>query len=430
MYYVDLSIIFLLILANGILAMTEFAIVSSNRNKIMHMAKKSKGAKVAHHLIDNPGHFLSTIQIGITIIGIISGAFSGQRFAEPLGIWFNKFQWIYGYGEPIAFTVIILILTYISLIIGELVPKRLALSNPEKIASLFSPMINVFSKITHPFVIILDFSTKILLRLLCQKEIKESHVTEEEIHQLLEQGLEGGTIDPFEHRLFQRVLKFGDRDASIMMTPRLKVIGLNLKDDLETNKAKILLHSHRYYPVFEENMDDIKGIIDTKDILTQQIKGEPFDLYSLIKEVPCVTEEAIGSEILEQFKKSKSHIGIVINEYGAMQGIITLVDLFETLTGEVAGLGDNIPFNVIQYKDGSWLCDGLTPIDEIEDLLKVNIIRAFPDIDFNTLAGFLLMQFGKIPNVEESIRWNGFEFKIFEVNGKRIGKVLIREVRA
>jgi putative hemolysin len=223
-HLIDISVIFLLLVANGILAMSEFAIISSNRNKISHLAKTSKGATIAHRLMGNPGEFLSTIQIGITIIGIVSGAFSGQRFAEPLGVWLNNIYWIYGYGEILAFSSTVLIVTYVSLVIGELVPKRIALSNPEKIACFFSPAINFLSTLTHPFVILLDFSTKILLRVFGQQEVKDSAVTEEEIHHLIEQGLEEGAIDAFEHNLFQRVLKFGDRDASIMMTPRLKVI--------------------------------------------------------------------------------------------------------------------------------------------------------------------------------------------------------------
>lgn len=238
MYLFDGGIIFLLLIANGVLAMTEFALVSSNRNKTSLMAKTSKGAKIAYQLMDKPGEFLSTIQIGITIIGIISGAFSGQRFAEPLGLWLNGLYWIHGYGELIAFSSIVLIVTYVSLVIGELIPKRIALSRPEKIASLFAPLISFLSILTHPFVVMLDFSTRVLLRAFGHKEVNNSIVTEEEIHSLLAQGLEEGTIDAFEHRLFQRVLKFGDRDASIMMTPRLKVISLSLEDDKETNKNK------------------------------------------------------------------------------------------------------------------------------------------------------------------------------------------------
>jgi putative hemolysin len=425
-YLLDLGIIFLLIIANGILAMTEFAIVSSNRNKISHLAKTSKGANIAHHLMDKPGEFLSTIQIGITIIGIISGAFSGQRFAEPLGVWLNSIHWIHGYGEAIAFSLIVLIVTYVSLVIGELVPKRIALSNPEKIACFFSPAVNFLSTLTRPFVILLDFSTKILLRVFGQQEVKDSVVTEEEIHHLIEQGLEEGAIDAFEHNLFQRVLKFGDRDASIMMTPRLKVISLSLEDEEETNKNKILLNPHRYYPVFEKTMDNFRGIVDVKDILSQQIKGEPFELKSLVKEAPCVMEDALGSEVLEQFKKYKTHLGVVVDEYGAMQGIITLVDLFETLVGDVPEFQEKEPYEITPRKDGSWLCDGLTPIDDIEDLLDTKIVRAFEEEDFNTLAGFLLVHFKRLPEVGESVYWDGFKFEIVDLDGKRIDKVLIQ----
>ncbi|MBS0272458.1 MAG: HlyC/CorC family transporter [Proteobacteria bacterium] len=429
MYFFDLAIIFLLIIANGILAMTEFAIVSSNRHKMNRLAKTNQGAKVAIRLMDKPGEFLSTVQIGITIIGIISGAFSGQRFAEPLGLWLNEIQWVYGYGELIAFSLIVMFVTYVSLVIGELIPKRIALSKPEKIASLCAPLIYFLSKLTHPFVIILNFSTNILLKLFSQKEIKDSCVTEEEIHSLLERGFEEGAIDAFKHHIFQRVLKFGERDASIIMTPRIKTVALNLNDDLSESKNKILSNPHRYYPVFETNMDNPIGIVDVKDILTQQMKGQPFDLKSLVKEAPYVVEDTLGPDLLEHFKARKIHMAVVVDEYGVMQGMVTLVDLFETLVGEVPESQAENSYKVVQREDGSWLCDGLTPIDDIEELLKRKIILTFEEDDFNTLAGFLLVHFKRIPNVGESIYWNSFKFEIVDLDGKRIDKVLIKKIK-
>ena len=238
-HIVDLVIILSLLIVNGILAMTEIALISSNKNRMGNLAKKSQGARVALQLMNNPGEFLSTIQIGITIIGIISGTFSGQKFAEPLGAWLNNFSLIHGHGNLIAFSFVVLIVTYISLVMGELIPKRIALSRPEKIASMFAKSVRFLSNLTYPFVVVLDISTKSILGLIGHKEVKESAVTEEEIHSVIKQGLEEGVIDAFEHKVFQKVLQFGDREASIMMTPRIKLIFLDLADSIEENKIKI-----------------------------------------------------------------------------------------------------------------------------------------------------------------------------------------------
>jgi putative hemolysin len=426
-YLLDIIVILLLIFINGILAMTELAIVSSNRIKMENLAKNSIGAKVALELMDNSGLFLSTIQIGITVIGIISGAFSGQRFAEPMGLWLNTFSWTHGHGNLIAFSLVVILITYISIILGELIPKRIAITKPEKVASFFARPVLLLSKITYPFVFILDISTKTILRFFNQKELKESTVTEEEIHSVIKQGLAEGAIDAFEHKVFQKVLQFGDREASVIMTPRIKVIYLDLADSMEDNIQKILQNPHRYYPVFDGKLDNFKGIIDTKDVLTQVIQGNTLNLKNLIKEAPCVIEDNLGPDLLEQFKKYKTHIAVVVDEYGGIQGIITLVDLFETLVGFIPESHQERHYEATTREDGSWLCDGLTPINEIEELLKVDIVENFEENDFNTLAGFLLIQVKHIPKEGDHIYWDGFRFEIIDMDGSRIDKVLIQK---
>lgn len=427
MYLLDMVVIFILIILNGFLAMTEFAIVSSNRNKLKNLSKTSKGAQIALTLTDNPGVFLSTIQIGITVIGIVSGAFSGQRFAEPLGIWLNNFAWVHGYGQLFAYSLIVLLITYVSLIIGELIPKRLALSRSESIASLFAPIIFYLSKVSHPFVKVLDTSTKILLSFLRQDNVKQEAITEEEIQSILKQSFEEGTIDPFEHHLFDRVLKFGDRDASIMMTPRLKLVSLNLKDDPEMIKKIVISTPHRFYPVFENKGEGFLGVVDIKDIMILQMKEVPLELNSILKDIPCIIEGAHGSEVYTQFRKNKAHIGAVVDEYGELQGLITMTDIFETLVGELSEESKKTSDEIVQRDDGSWLCDGLTPIDDIEDLLETKIVSAFKQEDFNTLAGFILVHFKKIPKVGESFLWKRFKFEVVDLDGKRIDKVLIKK---
>lgn len=409
------------------LAMAELALVSANRTKMETLSKSSTGAAVALELMNDPGSFLSTIQIGITIIGIFSGAYSGQNFAEPLGDWLDSYALFHGYGYATAFTLVVVLITYISIVLGELIPKRMAMTKPEKIAVLISRPIRVFSKISHPFVVVLNLSSKFILKLLNQKEVKETSVTEEEIHSVMQQGLEEGTIDDFEHKVFRKVLQFGDLEARVIMTPRIKLTYLDLADSVAENTSKILQNPHRYYPVFEDGPDNFIGILDTKDAFTQLIEGKPLDFRLLIKEAPCVIEDNLGPDLLEQFKKFKTHIAIVVDEYGSMQGIVTLVDLIETLVGTVPESHQDRHYEIIERPDGSWLCDGLTPIDDIEELLQASIVEAFDESEFNTLGGFLLVNFKYIPKEGETIAWQQFEFEIVDMDGSRIDKVLIKK---
>lgn len=427
-YVFDCLVIFILIGINSILAMAEIAIISSNRLKMEGYIKHSKSAKIASHLMDNPGSFLSTIQIGITIIGVISGAFSGQKFAEPLGIWLNNLSWINNYGNFIAFSFVIISITYISIVLGELIPKRLAMANPEKIAIFFASPILFLSKIAYPFVWMLDISTKRILKILKQTGVKDSALTEEEIHLFMRQGLIEGAIDAFEHKVFRKVMQFGDREASIIMTPRIKVIYLDLDDSLEENLGKITKNPHRYYPVFEGGLDNFKGILDIKEAFTQKVQGKKLDLRRLVKEAPCVIEDNLGPDLIDLFKKHKTHITVVMDEYGVMQGIITLVDIFETLVESIPESHQEKHYEVLKQQDGSWMCDGLMPIDEIEELLEIEIVKSFEGNDFNTLAGFLLTQFRHIPKSRESLNWNGLNFEIVSMEGTRINKVLVKKL--
>jgi len=427
-YWIDVFIILALIFFNGLLAMTEMAMVSANRNKMDVMSKNHLGAKAALQLIQNPGQFLSTIQIGITIISIVSGVFSGQRFAEPLGDWLNEFHWIYGQGNWIAFSAVVLIITYVSLVLGELIPKRVALSKPEHVASFFAKPIQILSQIAYPFVVVLDFSTKSILHLFGHQLVRDQSLTEEEIHSVIQQGLKEGTIDDFEHQVFQRVLKFGDRQVSIMMTPSIKVVCLDLQDSVEENQRKIADSPHRYYPVFDGGAENFKGIVDTKDMISQHLQGKPFELQPLIKPAPCVIEDNLGPELLNEFKKHKTHIAIVVDEYGSMEGIVTLVDLFETLVGDIQKSNQEKHYHIVHRPDHSWLCDGLTPIDDIEELLAIGVVDAFDDNVFNTLAGFLLAHFKHIPAEGECVEWKGFRFEIMDMDGTRIDKVLIQKI--
>lgn len=423
-YFSDILIVLTLILFNGLLAMAELAIVSSNRNKLQSLASTSPGAKAALDLLANPGPLLSTIQIGITVIGIISGVFGGHKFAAPLANYLDGFPILNGRGEVIAYTTVVMIITYLSIVFGELIPKRIGISKAEQLAIIFSRPIQVLAYVTHPFVVILDGSSKAILKLIKQGEAKDSSLTEEEIKSVMKEGLEHGAIDHFEHKVFQRVLQFGEREASLIMTPRIKLIYLNIADGIEFNLQKIIDNPHRYYPVCDGELDNFKGILDSKDLLSLLIQGNKIDLASLVREAPCVIEDNVGPDLLEHMRRFKTHIAIVVDEYGALQGIITLVDIFYNLIGTVPESQQAKHYEIITRSDNSWLCDGLTPIHEIEELLQLKITDELED-DFSTLAGFLLIHFKHIPRAGEIIEWNGFRFEIMDMDSSRIDKVLI-----
>lgn len=427
-YLFDILTVLFLILINGVLAMAELAIVSSKRIRMENIAKKSNGAKAALELMDNPGALLSTVQIGITIIGVISGAFSGQKFAGPLGAWLKELPLLYNHGEMIAFFAVVAMITYVSIVFGELLPKRIAMTKPEKLAIILSRPIKLLSKITHPLVLVLDSSTKMIMRLFGQNENNQSKLTTEEINCVIQEGLQAGAIDHFEHQVFQKVLQFGDRPAKMMMTPTVKVTHLDLKDPMEKNINKIMQHTHSYYPVFDGGLDNFKGVLKAKNALKQIVGGQTLELQSLIMEAPCIIENSCGPELLELFRKHESHVAIVVDEYGCMQGVVTLFDLFATLICDVPDMHHHKNHDIIVREDGSWICEGLTAISDIEQALQIPILKAFKEPQFNTLAGFLLSQFKQVPDKASYTDWGGFRFEIVDMDGKRIDQVLITKL--
>lgn len=424
-YILEIMIVFGLIVLNGFLALCELAVISCNRTKIEMQFGHRKSGKILLQLIDDPGLFLSTIQVGITIIGIVSGAFSGQNFAEPLGLYLDKLPVISGHGTVIGYGVVVILITYFSIVLGELVPKRIAIHQPEKIAIVIAIPIHILSKIIHPFVIVLNKTTDYALASVGVDTSKDlSPLTEEEIVSLVKRGYAEGALDDFEHKTFQKILQFGNREACVIMTPRLKVVYLDVCDPYAENIEKILTHPHRYYPVFENGLDHFKGIFDAKDALNLLLQGQVLEIEKLIKNVPCVVEDNLGPDLLEQFKKFKTHIAVVIDEYGQMQGLVTLVDILETLVGTIPEFKSQRHYSLVKKDENTWLCDGLTPIDEIEEILNCTFLKG--DNDYNTLAGFLLNQCRYIPHVGEYINWKKYTFEIIEMDENRIDKVLIK----
>lgn len=423
----DFVVILLLILLNGILAATEIAVISASYPQLELRARKSPRAQIALRLKKNPGVFFSTIQVGITLVGIVSGVFSGQRFAEPLGLYLSRLPLFGSAGNAIAFGGIVVFVTYISIVLGELFPKKIAVSNPEAVAVLFAPPIEKLAKLAYPLVRFLDVSSAALLKPFRHSSQNPPVITQDEVRMIVRRGLQEGSIDAFEHGLFRKALLFGDLRASALMTPWIKVVALDLKDGYRANMEKILASAHRYYPVFEGNKKNFKGILDTKSVCRKMAGQKRVNMRALLQQVPFVFEDTLGQDVLKSFKKYKTHIALVADEYASIKGIITLVDIFETLVGVMPEAQTDKHYKITKRKDGSLLCDGLTPVDKLLDFINPEGASATALMDSDTLAGFFLGQFKETPREGDSISWNGFRFEVMDMDGMRIDKLLVQK---
>lgn len=418
--------ILLLIGLNGLFAMSEIAIVSSRRAKLQHLADSGNSkAKAALYLSQNPNHFLSTIQVGITLIAILSGAIGEATFSQPLAEKFRTFPIIAPYSDTLAFVLVVLILTYFSLIIGELVPKRLALLNPEGISILVASPLRLLSRLVFPVVRVLSFSTEWVLRGLGSKPTEDPPVTEEEIKVLMAQGAEAGVFEKFEQDLVRNIFRLGSRSISGIMVPRLDFVYLDLESSQEDTHKIILTSGHTRFPVCKGGLDNLIGVFHTKDILEFSLLGQPVDLAKIVRPPIYVPESMPAMALLEKFKHSKGHIAFVVDEYGEIQGLVTLRDILEAVVGAVPSHGEITEQLAVQREDGSWLLDGMLDIDQLKDILQVSSLPDEASQNYNTLSGFVMMQMGRVPNVADHFEWHETRFEIMDMDGNRIDKVLV-----
>lgn len=421
----DLIILFFLLVLNGFLSMAEISLVSCRRGRILSRMSELHQAKILEDVLARPGEFLSSLQIGITVISIFSGAYSGQQLAEPLSQWLNTKPYIQGYGTPIAFGVIVISLTYVSLLISELVPKRIALAYPEQIALRVAHGVHLWTRISYFMVKVLDVSSRILLRLLGHHEQKSSSLlTEDELQYLFQQGFEDGAIDSFEHNVFRRVFQFSDLQARFLMTPQIKVVSFYNDMDLKTIVASLLDHRHRYYPVLQHDSENILGVIDSRELVGAGVRGEldQSKLEDWIRSAPIFPEDSLGPAILKAFRDQNKRVALVVDEYGVFRGIVTPYNLLEALIGSIDQ--PEASGSEVQVQ-GSWECSGLTPIQEVEVLLGIELLDTERKDDFNTLAGFVLSHFGRLPNVGEFILYEGYRFEVQAMDRQRIDRLLI-----
>lgn len=416
-----LIVVFLIVL-NGFFAMSELAVVSSRRGRLQQMAQEgSKGAERALRLVDDPTSFLSTVQVGITLVGIFAGAFGGSAFAGPLAEILDPLPVVGIYAQPTAFALVVVVITYMSLILGELVPKRFAMANPERIASFVAPFMLLLAKIGAPIVWFLRVSTEGMSRLLGFKKGAESSVTEEEVKAMIAEGTQSGVFEQKERELIEGVLRIADRSVRSIMVPRPDVSWLSIEDDSATILDEIHESGHSRFPVSKAEIDDIVGVVQAKELLDQYRRTGGIDINAVLREPLYVNETMPVLKLLDRFQSANIHMAIVLDEYGSFEGVVTPTDILAAIAGALPE-GTEEDWGIVRRDDGSYLIDAGMPIDDVERAL---IGATLPkERDYETFAGFILDQFGHIPDTGESFVYGNWRYEVVDLDGRRVDKVL------
>jgi putative hemolysin len=423
--------IILLIVVNGIFVMAEMAVVSSRKPRLQQFANEgSHGAQTALELASHPDRFLATTQIFITLIAILTGAVGERTLTERLSIRLLEVQvpWLATYSETIALGIVVVAITYVSLVIGELVPKRLALYNPERIASAMASLMNFFSRFGGPAVALISGSTRVVMGVFRLHPPEVPPVTEEEIKVMMEQGTEAGVFEEAEHDIVKSIFKLGDRGVSALMRPRRDVVWLDLDDPFIENQKKLASSLYSRFPVGQGSLDNVLGIVQTKDLLTRCLAGAKMELKENLRPPLFVPEALPALRLLEMFKKSRTHMALVVDEYGGVEGLVTLNDILEDLVGDVASVDMPEERQVYQRPDGSWLIDGKLQIDDLKDALKLSKLPDEESGSYQTLGGLVMLQVGRVPVTGDAFETEGYKFEVVDMDGKRVDKVLVTKL--
>ena len=422
-------LVLVLLIANGVFSGSEIAVVSSRKVRLEQLADRgNRKARKALKLANSPNDFLSTVQVGITLIGILSGALGGATIAQRLKPYFDQVPALRSSSELLSLALVVTVITYLSLVIGELVPKRIALSNPEAIACQVAGPMRFLSRVTAPLVHILSGSTDGMLRLLGVKASEEPEITEEEIKALIRQGTESGMFEEAEHEMVQRVFRLGDRPIRSMMTPRTEIAWLDLEEPLEASVKEVLESTHSRFPVARGNLDNCVGTIRIRTLLTAVVESEPVDLESMMQPPLFVGESMRALTVLEQFRETGVHIALVTDEFGGIEGLLTLNDLMEAIVGDLPSAEDQEEPLVVEREDGSWLLDGSLDIGDFKTLVDRDELPDEVSGGYHTIGGFVMHHLGRIPMAGEHFRWDGLSFEVMDMDGKRVDKILVAEV--
>lgn len=423
----EILIVLLLILINGLFSMAEMAVVSARKNRLQKKAEDGdKGAARALELAENPNRFLSTVQIGITLIGILSGAFGGATIANKIGLEFSRVPLLAPYSKGIGVGIVVVAITYLSLVLGELVPKRLALNNAERVAARLSPIMQGVSRIAAPLVALLSGSTNAVVRMLGIRPSDEPEVTEEDLKSMLNQGTESGVFEESEQDMVKRIFRLSDRSISALMTPRIEVIFLDIDASHEEIRQKITTHPFSRFPVIQGSTDNVIGMVEARDLLLQRVAGPDFSLNSILRQPLFIPESTAALDVLMQFKSSGSELAIVIDEYGGVLGLVSMNDILEAVVGEWVNTPQGEQeAQAIQREDGSWLFDGMILIDDLKDYLDLDVLPDEGEGNYETLSGLMMTRLGRIPVSGDHFEWEHYHFEVVDMDGRRVDKVLV-----
>ena len=426
MLSLQLSTVFLLILLNGVFAMAEAAMIASRRARLQNAAVGGRrGAARALDLLREPGRFLSTVQIGMTVISVAASAVGGATLGDRLATEIESYGEFWArYAHVIGIGIVVAAISYISLVVGELVPKRLALSRPEAIASAFSRFLSTFSRLIAPLEWLLSGSTNLLLRLFPVQQDRQAP-TEEEITLMLREGTAAGHFHAAETEIVQMAFRLGDRRLSAVMTPRTQCEFLDLTDAPDEHRRRVAQSAHSRFPVMQGGSEQVAGIVQVKDLLAQVLADKPFDLRAALRPPLYIPNTVTALRALEIFKKSGEPMALVVDEYGAFEGVVTLHDILQSLVGDIAEQGAQSDQAIIRREDGSWLVDGMLPIDQVKDLTSLRRLPGEESGDFHTLGGFLMAQMNRIPAVADRTAVDGYTFEVMDMDGRRVDRVLI-----
>lgn len=423
---IEVFIIFILILLNGVFSMSEIALVSSRKFKLENMAAGGhKGAKKALELANNPGKFLSTVQVGITLIGIIAGVYGGASIAKVVEAYLKEFEFFAPYAHTLSTGLVVIFITYFTLILGELFPKQLGLNAPERISATVAIPMSYLSSITKPIIWLLENSTRFLVFIFRVKQDDDNTVSEEEIRTMLDQAAE---VEKEEKEMVDRVFFLGDTDVGSLMTHRDEIILLNMEDEMDNIKNKIAKSGRSQYPVYKGSVDNVIGVLSMKNFTAACLQSDDINLEELLSEPLFVTEQTKAFRLLESMKKENKYFAIAVNEYGHTMGVITSNDLFKVIAGNLYKSGEKL--EIVKRPDGSFLVDGLVSLDEFFRYFKMTNTENIESKGFYTLGGMVLHVCGHIPKESEKFKWRNLEFEVVDMDGKRVDKVMVRKLKS
>ncbi|MDE2029409.1 MAG: HlyC/CorC family transporter [Alphaproteobacteria bacterium] len=405
--------------------MSELAIISARRARLRQLADENhKGAQlVLNMMAGDPSAFLSIIQIGVTLNSVLAGAFSGATLAAPFGVYLNTIPWIAPHGDAAALAITVIGVTYLSLVVGELVPKRIGLSYAEPIAVRAAHIMGFFASVAAPVVWILKKSTELLLRLMCLHNPQGQGVTEEEIKDMIAEGTQSGALKPAEKNMLEGVMRLADRSVRTIMTPRIDMVWLDIDDPPREHKNIIRSSGYSRFPVARGDMEQILGIVHAKDLLNASFDAPDLSIQPAMRPALIVPDSTPVLRLLDQFKQSGQHIAIVVDEYGSVEGLASVTDIIESITGGLPEHGRDSTEKPVRREDGSWLIDGMTPVDEVEALIGLKNMRG--DGDFQTLAGFIVDRLGRLPAAGDHFHWEGARFEVVDMDARRVDMVIV-----